>query len=212
MYEPLSNALNYGLECLWEIKVDGLPARSDRIVFVPWDEDMPSDRTIKGSLFKPDVILMSFTTACDFRGITDKDGLTISQFVHKIPEKGPKNAPSKTRHSKNVPHKKNSPKTALPNRVGWKDVLSAVEVKKRGRKAGWPAIVNFTDEVPDIDDEERLDEELLRPPSPDLETSSDVSVSQSQTRKVHGLVHNQTAEELYSRNSKIWREQEADRE
>jgi len=81
-YGPLSNTLNYGLECLWEIDVDGVPERSDRIVFVPWDEDMPSDRVINGSLFRPDVILI-FATACDFRGITDKDDLMVSHFVDK---------------------------------------------------------------------------------------------------------------------------------
>jgi len=190
MYGPLSNALNYGLERLSKIEVDGLPKFHDHIVFVPWDEGIPSDRALKGSLFKPDVVLMSLATACDFRGIKDRENLTVSQFVDEIPKKGP----SKTVSSKNVPKKvrpKNNspmndpPKTPPPKRIGWKDVLSAVEVK-RGRKVESPIVGNFTDEVPPITNE-GLDE-LFRSPSPDPETSSDTSISQSQTRKFHALV------------------------
>jgi len=189
MYGPLSDALNYGLECLSNIEVDGLPKFGDNIVFVPWDEGMPSDRALKGSMFKPDVVLMSFATACDSRGITDRKNLRVSQFVDEIPKKAP---------------------AVSSNRIGWKNVLSAVEVK-RDPQTKWPAMDNFTDEVPQITDE-GLDDELFQLPSPDPETSLDVSTSQSQTRKVHPLVYKQNAEEPHSCNFKIRWAQEADRE
>ena len=184
MYGPFSDALNYGLECLSGIKVDGLPRFHDHIAFVPWDEDMSSDRALKGSMFKPDIVLMSFATACDSRGITKN--LKVSQFVDETLKKAP---------------------AVSPHRIGWKNVLSAVEVKRYPQKK-WPVMDNFTDEVPQITDE-GLDDQS---PSPGREASLDVSTSQSQTRKVHALVYKQTAEELYSRNLRIWWDQEADRE
>ena len=171
MYGPLSDALNYGLECLSKIEVDGLPKFRDDIVFVPWDEGMPSDRALKGSMFKPDIILMSFATACDSRGIADRENLKVSQFVDEIPKKAP---------------------AVSPNRIGWKNVLSAVEVKQDPQTV-WRVTGNFTNEVPQITDG-GLDDELFQSPSPDPETSLDVSISPSQTRKVHVLVYKQNAE------------------
>jgi len=211
MYGPLSDALNYGLACLSKIEVDGLPKFGDDIVFVPWDEGMPSDRVLKGSMFKPDIILMSFATACDFRGITDRENLEVSQFMGRIPKKAPPKAIPSKNVPKNIPHKKKNPKTTLTNRIGWKDVLSAVEVK-RDPNTEWHVIGNFTNKVPQISNE-GLDELLQSPsPDPDPATPSDVPISQSQTRKVHALMYGQTTEELYSCNFKICCEQEADRE
>jgi len=172
---------------LIENQGERLPKFRDHIVFVPWDEGMPSDRALKGSLFKPDVILMLFATACDFRRITDRESTEVSQFVDKIPKKAP---------------------AISPNRIGWKNVLSAVEAK-RDPQAKWPIMGKFTNEVRQIIDE-GLDVELFQLPSPDPETSLDVSVSQSQTHNVHALVYKQTAAVLYSHNFKIWWVQEAD--
>jgi len=177
MYRRFSDALNYGFECLSKIEVDGLPKFHDHIVLVPWG--------VEGSLFEPDVVLVSLATAESLR-------------VDKITK-----APSEAVPSENAP----------PRRIRWKDILSAVEVKRGQGQAGtWPVIGNFTDEVPPFTNE-GLDEQLRRSPSEsDPETSSDISTSQSQTRKVHALVYKQTAEELYSRNLRIWWDQEADRE
>jgi len=188
MCRRFSDVLNYGLECLSEIEVDGLPKFRDHIVFVPFG--------VEGSSFGPDVVLMSLATVCNFHGITDREGLRVSQFVDKITKK----APPKAVPSKNAP----------PCRIGWEDTYSVVEVKRgQGQEGTWPVIGNFTDEAPRFTNED-LGERLLRSPGPDPETSSEVSTSQSQTRKVYALVDKQAAEELYSRNFRIRWDQEAD--
>ena len=208
MYGPLSDALNLGLEDLSKIEVDGLPKFQDHIVFVPLDEGVTSDRDLGGSLFKPDLALMRFATARDFRKMKDTRSLTVSQFVDKIPKKTrskmgpPKTVPSKN-VPKNAPSKNNPTKTSPSYNIGWKDILSAVEVK-RGRKSNWPTLGGFTDVVSSITDS-GSDEQLLRSQTPDPETSSDVS--QSQTCEIHVLVDECTAEDLSSRNSKAQREQ-----
>jgi len=204
MYAPLSDALNLGLEALSKIEVDGLPNFQNHIVFVPLDEGVISDRDQDGSLFKPDLALMRLTTACEFRKIKDTRSLTVSQFVDKIPKKARSTmGPPKTVPSKNVP--KNAPPKNNPPpsyRIRWKDILSAVEVK-RGSKANWPTLGDFTVVSPILD--LGSDEQLLRSRTPDPETSSDVS--QSQTREIHALVDECTAEELYSRDVETQREQ-----
>jgi len=209
MYAPLSNVLNLGLEALSKIEVDGLPNFQNHIVFVPLDEGVVSDRDQDGSLFKPDLALMQLTTACDFRKIKDTRSLTVSQFVDKIPKKTrstmgpPKTVPSKN-VSRNVPPKNVPKNNPLPSyRIRWKDILSAVEVK-RGSKANWPTLGDFTDVVSPILDS-GSDEQLLRSRTPDSEASSDVS--QSKTREIHALVGECTAEELYSRDVETQREQ-----
>ena len=193
MYRRFSDALNYGLERLSKIEVDGLPKFRNNIVFVPWG--------VEGSSFEPDVVLMSLATACDLHGITDRESLGVSQFVTKVTKTSSEAIPSK-----NAPPRR---------RVGWKYILSAVEVKRsQGQEETWPVMGNFTDEVPSFTNK-GLDEQLLQSPSSDSETSSDISdisTSQSQTRKVHALVYKQTTEELYSGNFKIRQDQEADRE
>ena len=208
MYGPLSDALNLGLEDLSKIEVDGLPKFQDHIVFVPLDEGITSDRDLGGFLFKPDLALMRFATARDFRKMKDTRSLTVSQFVDRIPKKThskmgpPKTVPSKN-VPKNAPSKNNPTKTSPAYNIGWKDILSAVEVK-RGRKSNWPTLGGFTDVVSSITDS-GSDEQLLRSQTPDPETSSDVS--QSQTCEIHVLVDECTAEDLSSRNFKAQREQ-----
>lgn len=203
MYAPLSDALNFGLEALSKIEVDGLPKFQNHIVFVPLDEGVTSDRDQEGSLFKPDLALMLLTTARDLRKIKDTRSLTVSQFISKIPKKiRSKMGPPKTIPSKNVPRNA-QPKTSPPYRICWKDILSAVEVK-RDPKANWPTLGDFTNVVPSIVDS-GSDEQLLRSQTPDPETSSDVSLAQ--TREVHPLVDERTAEGSYSCNIKTQREQ-----
>jgi hypothetical protein len=175
MYKPFSEALNYALEKLSEINVDGLPEFEKHIVFVPLDEGVESDRDLEGSLFKPDIIIMSFDAACRFRNVRDTRTLTVSQFISKIPPKASTKKGSKANSS---------------SRVGWKDVLSAVEMK-RGPKEEWPLLGHFSENVPQIVSE-GMDEQLLQPRNADPATPSDVS--QSQTRKIHTLAYECTAE------------------
>ena len=174
MYAPLSGALNLGLEGLSKIEVDGLPKFQDHIVFIPLDEGVTFDRVLEGSSFKPGVALMLFTTACAFCNVKGTRHLKVSEFIDKIPGRGSHN---------NSP--RNSPKAAPSYHIGWKDILSAVAVK-RDPDVRWPTPGNFTDTiVPIIDD--GSDMQLLQSRTPSPETS-DVSQSQSQTRKIHALV------------------------
>ena len=184
MYAPLSDALNHGLEALSEIEVVGLPKFQNHIVFVPLDERVRSNRGLEGSSFKPDIVLMSLVTACDFRKIKNAETLQVSQFVSKIPKKVSKMAPPRTTAkapSKNVPPQNNTPKAPPSDRICWKDILSAVELK-RGRNTQWPALGNFTDTIPAITHEDS-DEALLGSQNPDPETPSDISTSQ--TCRIH---------------------------
>ena len=203
MYAPLSAALNLGLEDLSKIDVGGLPKFQNHIVFVPLDEGVTSDRDLDGSLFKPDLALMSLTTACDFRKIKDTRSLKVSQFIDRVPTKtrskmGPPKTPPSKNIPKNTPPKSNIPKTSPSHRIGWKDILCAVEVK-RGRKKTWPTFGDFTNEAP-LTIDSGPDEELLQAQTPNPETSSDVS--QSQTREIHALADGRTAKELSSCNVK----------
>ena len=211
MYAPLSDVLNLGLEGLSKIEVDGLPKFQNHIVFVPLDAGMTSDRDLNGSLFQPDLVLMLFTTACNFCNIESTNDLEVSEFVDEIPEKTrskmappeavpignvpekvppkesapKKNAPKKNptkNHPRNPP--KDPTKTVPSSQIFWEDILSAVEVK-RGSKVKWPTPGNFADMIVPIIDE-TSDEQLLRSRTPNPETSSDAS--QSQTRKIHALV------------------------
>ena len=208
MYAPLSAALNLGLEDLSKIDVDGLPKFQNHIVFVPLDEGVTSDRDQPGSSFKPDLALMSLTTACDFRKIKDTRSLKVSQFIDKIPTKarsemGPPETPPSKKIPKNAPSKSNVLKTSPSHHIGWKDILSVVEVK-RGSKKTWPTLGDFTDDdLPIINS--GPDEELIQSQTPNPETSSDVS--QSQTREIHALADGCTAKELSSCNVKTQREQ-----
>ena len=67
MYVSLSDALNCGLQRLSEIEVDGLPKFETHVGFMPLDEGVASDRDSQGSMFKPDLTLIQFVTAYNFR-------------------------------------------------------------------------------------------------------------------------------------------------
>jgi hypothetical protein len=80
-----------------------------------------------GSLFKPDVIIMSFDAACRFCNIERTRTPTVSRFIGETPTKVPT---------------KEGPKANPSSHVGWKDVLSAVEIK-RGPKEECPYLDTF---------------------------------------------------------------------
>jgi len=185
MYAPLSNALNYGLERLSKIDVEGLPKFEDHIVFVPSEKGMRSDCDPEGPLFEPDVVLMKLATACDFRKIKLTRGLSVSQFVGKISKRTVSKVTPSVQVAKNGP-----PQIASIHRTGWEDILSGVEVK-RNSKRKWPILETFTNEVTSITNKD-ADEELFTSRNPDRGTSSDIS--ESQTRKVPALVYDYTTE------------------
>jgi len=174
MYAPLSDALNYGLERLSEIDVDGLPEFKDHIVFVPSDKDVTTDRDLEGSLFEPEVALMRFATACDLLKIKVTRSLSVSRFVSKIPKTTPE------RHHQADP----------TYRIGWKEILSPVEVKQYSSRK-WPILETFVIGTASITKKD-ADEELATSRNPDPETSSDIS--ESRTRKIHTLVHGRVTE------------------
>ena len=154
MYAPLSDALNYGLERLSEIDVDGLPEFKDHIVFVPSDKDVTTDRDLEGSLFEPEVALMRFTTACDLLKIKVTRSLSVSRFVSKIPKTTPE------RH----------PQADPTYRIGWKDILSPVEVKQNWSRK-WPILETFANDAASIAKKD-ADGELGTSRNPDSGTSS----------------------------------------
>jgi len=174
MYAPLSDALNYGLECLSEIHVDGLPEFKDHIVFVPSNKDATSDCDLEGSLFEPEVALMRFTTACDLLKIKVTRSLSVSRFVSKVPKTTPE------RH----------PQTDPTYRIGWKDILSPVEVKQYSSRK-WPILETFVNGTASIAKED-ADGELATSQNPDPETSSDIT--ESRTRKIPTLVYGRVTE------------------
>ena len=208
MYAPLSDALNYGLEKLSKIDVDGLPKFETHIAFVPLDEGVTSDRDLEGSMFKPDLALMSFANACNFRNVEHTEGLTLSEFVSKIPQKShSKGGPSAAASTKNTPSENNSPNppnTVPSSRIAWKDILSAAEVKQ-DRRTKWPTLGDFTNSIPPIVDDGMDDQLLLLQDSYPV-TSPDIS--QSQTRKIHASLYDYNAEELHSCDLELGQEQE----
>jgi hypothetical protein len=120
MYKPFSEALNYALERLSKIDVEGLPKFKNGIVFVPLDEGVESDRDLEGSLFKPDIIIMSFDAACRFRNVRDTRTLTVSQFIGKIPPKA---------------STKKGSKANFPRRVEGRPLCCGNETRSEGRMA-----------------------------------------------------------------------------
>jgi len=119
MYAPLLDALNLGLDALSEIEVNGLPKFQNRILFVPLDEGVTSYRDLEGYLFKPDIVLMPLTTACDFLEVKGTRSLRVSQPVSKIPKKTrSKVGPPKPVSPKNVPSKRTGPHAGRLYRCG----------------------------------------------------------------------------------------------
>jgi len=104
MYVPFADAMNHALEHLSKIQVDGLPKSEIPIAFVPCDKNVSSDRDSPGNAFKPDLAIMTLEDACELYGINELQ--KVSEFVSKIAE------------------------GCSIGSVGWKAILSAVEMKR----------------------------------------------------------------------------------
>jgi hypothetical protein len=139
MYLPFAEALNYALERVSVIGVNGLPGFKTHIAFVPCNKRVPSDRNVLGSSFKPDIVVMSLSDAREFHGL-DKLDAPVSQFISEISGKSPAGFAS------------------------WKTVLSAVKVKRKKDMSGWSSLEAFRyqdRQASVIEDVDRgLDEEL----------------------------------------------------
>ena len=107
IYAPFADAMNYALEHLSKIQVDGLPKFKTPIVFVPCDRNVSSERDSPGTAFKPNLAIMTLKDARELYGLDELDAPKVSEFVSKIP--------------------KGSPIGSL----GWKTILSAVEMKRK---------------------------------------------------------------------------------
>ena len=138
MYLPFSEALNDALEALSEIQVNGLPDFKTHIAFVPCNKGIASDRDLPGSSFKPDIALMLLQDAHKFYELDQLDTSKVSQFIGKIAGKPP------------------------PGFIGWKSILSAIEVKRKSNMSGWalPETLNEQDKQVGVirDADRRLDE------------------------------------------------------
>ena len=118
MYKPFAEAMNYALERLSEIEVDGLPKFNTHIAFVPCNEGVQSDCIVPGSSFKPDLAVMSIEDAFKWHKIDQTHKLGLSALIGKIAGKKP------------------------PGSINWKTILSAVEMK-RNPQAYWAKLGEF---------------------------------------------------------------------
>ena len=139
MYKPFSEATNYALERLSEIDVDGLPKLKTHIAFVPCNSEVQSERNESGSLFKPDIAVMSIDNAYKLYGLGEHDQPKLSALIAKVPDEPP------------------------PGTFTWKTVLSAVEIKRK-KDARWQELKNFDHQENQVsvvrDADKQLDEEL----------------------------------------------------
>jgi hypothetical protein len=111
MYTPFSGAMNYALQRLSKVDVDGLPAFRNHIAFVPCRErEIQSNRAEPGSLFKPDLAIMSLEDAYKFYEPGRGDGPELSEFTNVIAEKKPSGP------------------------ISWSTVLSVIEIKRSDAK------------------------------------------------------------------------------
>jgi hypothetical protein len=141
VYLPFTEAMNYALECLSNVKVEGLPDFKKHIAFVPCNRNVKSDRSAPGSSFKPDIAVMSIQDAYEFHGLGSTYGSKLSTFITKVKGKSPNGI------------------------TNWKSVLSVVEMKRRP-EAGWAKLGVFNRQetqvsiIPDVDKwlDERADE------------------------------------------------------
>ena len=119
MYAPFASALNHALQCPADIRVDSLPDFNpeEPIAFMPLNRQLTSKRDLTGFLFKPDVGLVTFRTACRQYGIDDPH-LDLAHYAHRIRQMSPYST------------------------LGWSEILSAVEIK-RGWNSQWPDLKNF---------------------------------------------------------------------
>ena len=125
MYLPLVGAMNYALELLSEIEVDGLPKFKNHIAFVPCDKGVRSDRAIGGSSFKPDIAIMSIQDAYNLYQLGGPPEL--SGFTSQLSEKS-------------------------PSGFTWKAILSAIEVKRaKGAPKGQDGVMQDVNERLDVE-------------------------------------------------------------
>ena len=140
MYPPFAEALNYALEQLPGIEVDGLPEFRTHIVFVPFNKRVLPDRNLPESPFKPDIALMSARSACELYKLDQFDVLKVSQFISEIMGKSPSGL------------------------AGWEIILSAVEVEQKRDMSGWALLEAFDHQDRQVsvirDADQRLDETL----------------------------------------------------
>jgi len=139
MYVPFAEALNYALELVSNIRVNGLPEFQAHIAFVPCNRKVPSGRELPGSSFKPDLAITSLHDARAFYKLGNLDAPKVSEFVDQIADASPSGFTS------------------------WKTILSAVEVKRRRNVSGWaslPEVFDYHDkQVSAVSDaDQRLDE------------------------------------------------------
>ena len=137
MYLPFAEAMNYALEHLADIEVNGLPKFETHIAFVPCNRRVQSNRTTPGSSFKPDIVIMSIQDAYGFHELKQHDTPKLSEFIGKIAEKSP---------------------SGLTN---WGAVLSAIEIKRK-KDANWLMLREFYPQNSQVsviqDANKRLDE------------------------------------------------------
>ena len=135
MYLPFVEAMNYALECLSDIEVDGLPKFKSHIAFVPCNKGVQSDRDIGGSSFKPDIAIMSIQDACEVYQLDESCVPELSKFTGQISGKS-------------------------LSGLTWKAMLSAIEMKRKGvNRAGPSASKRQGSVIQDTD--QQLDEEFV---------------------------------------------------
>ncbi|KAF9647703.1 hypothetical protein BDM02DRAFT_3270005 [Thelephora ganbajun] len=166
MYLPFTEALNYALEHLSNIRVNGLPKFKTHIAFVPCNKGVTSGRSLQGSSFKPDIAVMSLQDAREFHGLNQLDTPKASQFIGEITGKSP------------------------PGFVSWKTVLSAVEVKRKKDASDWASlkVFNYQERQVNVmrDADQRLDEEPDTP-QPTTPVSSATLVSTKRSASAAGM-------------------------
>ena len=113
MYTPFADALNHALEPLSDIQVDGLLEFKAHIMFMPCDMTVASNRDSQGSLFKPDVVIMSLEDTRELHKLDKLDTPKVSEFIDKI-------------------------MGTSCGCVGWNTMLSVVELKRKG--SSWSAL------------------------------------------------------------------------
>ena len=137
MYLPFADAMNYALERLSNIEVNGLPKFKTHIAFVPCNKRVQSNRATPGSSFKPDIAIMSIQDAYEFHELKQPDTPKLSKFISEIAEKSP---------------------SGLTN---WGAVLSAIEIKRK-KDADWAVLGEFDRQNSQVsvvqDADKRLDE------------------------------------------------------
>ena len=118
MYLPFAEAMNYALEHLADIEVNGLPKFKSHIAFVPCNGRVRSNHPTPGSSFGPDIAIMSIENAYEFHELKQPDAPKLSKFVGDIAKKSPSGLTS------------------------WGAVLSAIEIESE-EDADWAMLREF---------------------------------------------------------------------